>query len=270
MIRKAVIPAAGLGTRFYPLTRAQPKEMLPLVDKPVIHYVVEEAVKSGLDEILIIVGAGKDAIINYFDRHILDEKYTDNYMKHIPDIYFIRQKKQLGLADSIKYAKNFTNREDFAVLLGDTVYRSEADSTVTSGLLNDYYKYKSTVIGLERVKKNLVNHYGIVSMNSVTNIISNAVEKPNPTNAPSNLAITGSYIFTEDIYGFLDTLKLGKNNEMQLTDAINMLCKTYDVYGSIIKGKRYDIGTVDLWLESFLQFLDNNDKYSHILRKYIR
>ena len=270
MIRKAVIPAAGIGSRFYPLTRSQPKEMLPVVDKPVIHYVVEEAVKSGLDEILIIIGAGKDAIINYFDKHILDEKFADDNINNLPDVYFIRQKEQKGLADSIRYAKNFTGDDDFVVLLGDTIYQSCSDDTITLQLIKDYNKNKKTLIGLEKVDKSLVNHYGIVSMNYNTMKINNAIEKPEPENAPSNLAITGIYIFNSNIYDYISQLKPGKNNEMQLTDAINMLCKNDDVYGSIINGKRYDIGTMELWIESFLTFLGKSEKYSYILNKYVK
>ncbi len=270
MIRKAVIPAAGIGSRFYPLTRSQPKEMLPVVDRPVIHYVVEEAFKSGLDEILIIIGAGKDAIINYFDKQTLDEKFADDSINSLPDVYFIRQKEQKGLADSIRYAKNFTGDDDFVVLLGDTIYQSYSDETVTSQLIKDYNKNKKTLIGLKKVDKSLVNHYGIVSMNYNTMKINNAIEKPEPENAPSNLAITGTYIFNSNIYDYISQLKPGKNNEMQLTDAINMLCKNNDVYGSIINGKRYDIGTMELWIESFLTFLDKNKKYSYILNKYIK
>ena len=266
MIRKAIIPAAGSGSRFYPLTRAQPKEMLPLVDKPVIHYVVEEAVNSGMDEILIIVGAGKEAIINYFDKHKLDDKYMNDDIKNLPDIYFIRQKEQLGLADAIRYGKKFTDGEDFVVLLGDTVYKSTGKNTVTSELINDYNKHnKKTIIGLENVNKNLVNHYGIVSINMDTSTIISAVEKPDVHIAPSNLAITGTYIFNDNIYEYINNLKPGKNNELQLTDAINMLCLNDTVYGSIINGHRYDIGTMDLWLKSFLIFLKDNTKYSYIL-----
>ena len=269
MIRKAIIPAAGSGSRFYPLTRAQPKEMLPLVDKPVIHYVVEEAVNSGLDEILIIVGAGKEAIINYFDKHKLDDKYMNDDIKNLPDIYFIRQKEQLGLADAITYGMKFTDGDDFVVLLGDTVYKGAGKKTVTSELINDYNKHsKKTIIGLENVDENLVNHYGIVSINRDTNTIVRAIEKPDIELAPSNLAITGTYIFKDNIYEYISNLKPGKNNEFQLTDAINMICSNDSVYGSIINGQRYDIGTMDLWLKSFLIFLKDNKKYSHILQTF--
>lgn len=269
MIRKAVIPAAGIGARFYPLTRAQPKEMLPLVNRPVIQYVVEEAVNSGLDEILIIVGAGKDAIINYFDRHTLDSVYRDNSIQDLPDVYFIRQKQQKGLADSIMYAKNFTGDEDFVVLLGDTVYKSNSEVTVTSELIRTFNKNRKTLIALEEVEHNLVNHYGIVSVDPRNMRIKEAIEKPDPENSPSNLAITGTYIFNSNIYDYIKKLRPGKNNELQITDAINLMCKEYWVYGSVINGKRYDIGTIELWLNSFLSFLDKS-KYSDILKKYTK
>ena len=268
MIKKAVIPAAGLGSRFYPLTRSQPKEMLPIVDRPVIHYVVEEALKSGLDQILIIIGAGKDAIINYFDKHTLDDKYADDSINTLPDVYFIRQKEQKGLADSLRYAKNFTGDDDFVVLLGDTIYQSYSNDTITSELIKNYNRNKKTLIGLEKVDKDVVSHYGIVSMDANTMKIDMAIEKPEVESAPSNLAITGTYIFNSNIYEYISQLKPGKNNEMQLTDAINMLCKDDDVYGSIINGKRYDIGTMELWLDSFLTFLGKSDKYSYILNKH--
>ena len=270
MIRKVVIPAAGMGSRFYPLTRAQPKEMLPLVDRPVIQYVVEEAVKSGLDEILIIVGAWKDAIINYFDRHSLDSMYPDDSIQDLPDVYFIRQKEQRGLADSIMYAKKFTGDDDFVVLLGDTVYESFSKDTVTSQLINAYNKHGRTLIGLEKVDRNLVNHYGIVSLDPDTMRIVEAVEKPEPEDAPSNLAITGTYIFNSNIYDYMESLNPGKNNELQLTDALNMMCRNGEVFGSIISGKRYDIGTIELWLDGFLNFLDKNSKYSHVLNDFYK
>ena len=180
-IKKYVIPAAGAGFRFYPLTRAQPKKMLPILDKPVIHYVVEEAVNSGLDEILIIVGAGKDAIINYFDRHNLDDKMDEYGLKELPDIYFVRQKEQKGLADAIRYAENFTGNEDFVVLLGDTIYESYDKETVTSKILEIYQRLKSPVIAVEKVPQDKIQDYGIIRGERVDEDVyrvSQVVEKP--------------------------------------------------------------------------------------------
>ena len=148
-IKKVVIPAAGIGSRMYPLTRAQPKEMIPVLDKPVIQYVVEEAMSAGIDEILIIVGKGKEAIINYFDKHELDAKFDK--VLEFPEIYFVRQREQIGLADAIKYAKKFVNDEPFLVLAGDTIYKPDSAKTIAQQLLDVFYKQKSTTISLEEV-----------------------------------------------------------------------------------------------------------------------
>lgn len=156
-IRKCVIPAVGLSKRFYPLTRAQPKEMLPTLDKTVIHYVVEEAIRSGLNEILIIVGAGKDSIINYFDRHSLDESMDYYGFSDLPDIFFVRQKEQRGLADAIRYAEHFTGDEDFVVLLGDTIYRSGKSETVTTQILDVYAGIEKPYIAVEKLSREKVN-----------------------------------------------------------------------------------------------------------------
>lgn len=256
-IRKCVIPAAGLGKRFYPLTRAQPKEMLPILDKPVIHYVVEEALNSGLDEILIIVGAGKDAIINYFDKHRLDGDMNDYDFRNIPDIYFVRQKEPKGLADAILCAEHFTGGDDFVVLLGDTIYRSGEANTVTSHIMNDYYNLKKPVIAVEKVDKEKVSDYGIVNPVEVGKSpfrIKGVVEKPNPEDAPSGLGITGIYVFGEYIYDYVREIKPGKNGELQLSDAIALMVRDLDVYGSVIRGKRFDIGSKDLWIKTFFEF----------------
>ena len=260
MIKKGVIPAAGAGKRFYPLTRAMPKEMLPLLDKPVIHYVVEEAVKSGLDEILIIVGHGKEAIIDYFDYNDLDEE-MDNYgIRNFPSIYFIRQKAQLGLGDALKYSEKFVGDEPFVVLLGDTAYISNTDKTVTRQLIDVYDKLKSPLIAVEKVKKEKMKDYGIISGEKIKrNLwkIDYLVEKPEPDKAPSDLGITGIYILNNKIFDCLNRIKIGKNNEYQLTDALNLYAKENDLYASSFKGKRYDIGTKELWYEAFMEFLKN-------------
>jgi UTP--glucose-1-phosphate uridylyltransferase len=263
-IRKAVIPAAGYGKRFYPLTRAQPKEMLPVLDKPVIHYVVEEAVSSGLDEILIIVGAGKDAIINYFDKNKMDDE-LDNYgFKGMPDIYFVRQKEQKGLGDAIRYAKNFTGDDDFVVLLGDTIYKSETERTVTSQLINLYEKTGSPSIIVERVKAEKIRDYGIVDGEKVSDDVfrvRSIVEKPDPSDSPSDLGVTGIYILGPYIYECLENIPLGRNGEYQLSDAYNLLVKKMDVFALIMKGKRYDIGTKELWIKTFIEFASKHGGY---------
>lgn len=256
-IRKCVIPAAGIGKRFYPLTRAQPKEMLPVLDKPVIHYVVEEAVNSGLDEILIIVGAGKDSIINYFDKHSLDETMDDYGFRDLPDIYFVRQKEQRGLADAISYAQKFTGGENFVVLLGDTIYRSNEDKTVTSKVVQEFTRIGGAVIAVENVPREKVVDYGIVdpaTRNEVLFKIRGVVEKPDVSHAPSNLGITGIYAFQPGIYNYISGLSPGRNNELQLSDAINTMAKEQDVFGYMITGKRYDIGTKEMWYRTFIEF----------------
>lgn len=257
-VKKVVIPAAGLGKRFYPLTRSQPKEMLPIVDKPVIHYVVEEAVKSGLDEILIIVGKGKDAIINYFDKtNTYADLEKDYKIEDFPNIYFIRQKEQLGLADAIRYAKGFVGDDAFAVLLGDTIYRSSSPLTVTQQLIKVYSKHNSPAITVEEVPKDKIKDYGIIDGNKISDklwLINNLVEKPQIQNAPSNIGITGAYILESDIFGYIDKIKTGINNEYQLTDALKRLCKDRDLLGYKFEGKRYDIGTKELWIKTFLEF----------------
>jgi UTP--glucose-1-phosphate uridylyltransferase len=196
--------------------------MLPVLDKPVIHYVVEEAVNSGLDEILIVVGAGKDAIINYFDKHALDESMDKYGFRDLPDIYFVRQKEQKGLADAIRYAQKFTGDEDFVVLLGDTIYRSGDSKTVTSQVLEAYLRAKNPVIAVERVPPEKVKDYGIVDPEiHHDNLfkIRGVEEKPDLTIAPSDLGITGIYAFQSEIYSYILKLNPGKNNELQLSDA---------------------------------------------------
>jgi len=261
MIRKVVIPAAGTGKRFYPLTRAMPKEMLPILDKPVIHYVVEEAVRSGLDDILIIVGHGKDAIINYFDYNIMDEE-LDNYgIRDFPSIYFIRQKQPLGLGDALRYAEKFVGEEPFVVLLGDTIYVSETRKTVLKQLLDVYEEIKKPLIAVEEVSIDKIKDYGIISGKNVKNNlwkINYLIEKPEPNEAPSNLGITGIYILDNKIFYYLKEIKKGKNNEYQLTDALNLYAKENDLYATTFKGRRYDIGTKNLWYKTYVDFLRSN------------
>ncbi|MGP6238944.1 UTP--glucose-1-phosphate uridylyltransferase [Cuniculiplasma sp. SKW4] len=260
-IKKCVIPAAGLGKRLYPLTRGQPKEMLPILSKPVIHYVVEESVRSGIDEILIIVGAGKESIINYFDRHKMDDELDTNGDYNFPEIYFTRQKEQKGLGDAIKYAKHFTGDEDFIVLLGDTIYKSENSETVTSQMLKTYYRIKKTLIALEKIPDSDIMNYGVVGGETVKSglvKINKFVEKPNPSEAPSNMGITGIYILQKEIYDFLEITEPGKNGEIQLTDSLNLMLESEEIYGEVIKGKRYDIGSLTMWIKTFMEFAREN------------
>lgn len=261
-MRKVVIPAAGQGKRFYPLTRAQPKEMLPVVDKPVIHYVVEEAINSGLDEILIIVGAGKDAIINYFDKHALDDNLDDYGIKNFPDIYFVRQREQRGLADALRYAKAFVSDDPFVVLLGDTIYKSP-ERTSTSHLMDVYYKYGMPCILVEKVPYNKISDYGIVDVTPYFDVlkVKNLIEKPSVEEAPSDLGATGSYVLEPDIFNLLDHIKPGKNGEYQLAEAFNILAANDRMLASMLFGKRYDVGTKELWISTFFEFARSDSRF---------
>ncbi|EEZ93116.1 MAG: Nucleotidyl transferase [Candidatus Parvarchaeum acidiphilum ARMAN-4] len=266
-IRKAVIPAAGLGSRMYPLTRAQPKEMLPILDKPVIHHVVDEILSAGIDQILVIVGKGKESIINYFDYNELDLKF--NSMPDFPEIFFVRQREQKGLADAVKYAKKFVNDEPFMVLAGDTIYGSNKEKTIAQQIIDVFNRKSSTVIGLEKVPIEKVKHYGIVNGDEIEkglHLIKNMVEKPEISEAPSNLAITAAYALQPDIFAFIDKIKPGKNNEYQLTDALNLMCKEQDVFGIEIDGKRYDIGSKEFWVETFIEFARKDERFSYIFK----
>ncbi|MHB1507120.1 MAG: UTP--glucose-1-phosphate uridylyltransferase [Cuniculiplasma sp.] len=265
-IRKAVIPAAGMGKRFYPLTRAQPKEMLPILDKPVIHYVVQEAVNSGLDEILIIVGYGKDAIINYFDRHPLDDVMDSYGISNLPSIFFVRQKEQKGLADAVRYAESFVSNDPFVVLLGDTIYESP-EKTSTSYLLDAYYKYHNPCISVEKVPKQKVRDYGIVDVEPYFDImkIKNIVEKPEINQAPSDLGATGAYVLDWKIFEALKEIEPGKNGEYQLADAFNIVCKDDEMLASMLVGKRYDIGTKELWVSTFIEFAKRDNRFKNLI-----
>ncbi|MGC8726231.1 MAG: UTP--glucose-1-phosphate uridylyltransferase [Thermoplasmata archaeon] len=268
-VRKAVIPAAGIGKRFYPLTRAQPKEMLPILDKPVIHYVVEEALRSSLDEILIITGYGKDAIINYFDRHELDGKTNESYgIDDFPEIYFVRQKEQKGLADALKYAEKFVGQDPFVVLLGDTIYVSNKESTVTSQLINLYSKKGSSCITVEKVEKKKIHDYGIISGNEMEKglyKIDYIVEKPDLEEAPSNLGITGIYLLNADMFEYIKQIKPGKNGEYQLADAFNLYLKDHEMLALEMEGKRYDVGTKELWVKTFIEFARNDLRFKDLV-----
>jgi len=269
-IRKAVIPAAGSGKRFYPLTRAQPKEMLPILDKPVIHYVVEEAFKSGLDEILIIVGHGKDAIIEYFDYNLLDDEMDQYGIKNLPDIYFIRQKKPLGLGDAIKYAEKFVEDDPFVVLLGDTIYVPLGKKTVTKQIIEKYRFLGKPMIGVEKVKPEKIKDYGIIGGERIGEDIwevKSLVEKPEPEKAPSDLGIVGIYILDYRIFDYLRKIKLGKNNEYQLTDALSLYANENELFATTFDGKRYDIGTKELWLKAFVEFLKRDKRFSNIINE---
>ena len=267
--RIAVIPAAGLGKRFYPLTRAQPKEMLPIVDKPVIHYIVEEAVNSGLEKILIIVGSGKDAIVNYFDKSNLDDETNESSTIDLPDVYFVRQKELLGLGDSIRYAKNFVGNEPFVILLGDTIYISKTNKTVTSQIIERYEEIKQPILAVEQVTKDKIQDYGIIGgiqINEDMWKVTSLIEKPRVEEALSNLGITGTYILDERIFKFLELIKPGRNEEYQLTDALSMYVKENPLYATLFSGTRYDVGTKELWIRTFMEFAKMDPRFSYLIQ----
>jgi len=255
MIKKAVIPAAGFGTRFLPVTKSQPKEMLPIVDTPTIQYVVEEAVEAGMTDILMIIGKGKRSIEEHFDRSIELEQQLEAKRKfrelekirnitQLADIHFVWQKELNGLGDAIRYAYHHVNNEPFAVLLGDTLIEGEQGS-VTKQLMKVYNRYKKSVVALEEVDKNLVGRYGVIGGKEIKpNVyaVEKFIEKPAVEKAPSNLAIASRYIFTPEIFTYLSRVKPGINNEIQLTDAMQLMLKEHDMYALKFDGVRYDIG----------------------------
>jgi len=234
-VRKAVIPAAGLGTRLLPVTKSMPKEMLPIVDKPVIHYVVEEAVKAGIDDIIIITGKGKRAIEDYFDRSFelefyLKEKGKEEELKQIEeigemvDIYYVRQKKPLGLGDAILYAEKHVNGEPFAVLLGDDIIISE--NPAIKQLIEIFERFNTPVLGVEKVPWENVSRYGIMVGKEIQKGlygVQSLIEKPSKEEASSNIAIVGRYVLTPEVFDALKEVKPGKGGEIQLTDALGLL-----------------------------------------------
>jgi len=254
MIRKAVIPAAGSGTRFLPATKAQPKEMLPIIDTPTIQYVVQEAVDSGIEDILIITGKGKRAIEDHFDRGVSLEQVLEDKgetalrdeMRRIADmanIHFIRQKQLNGLGDAVNHARRHIGDEPFAVLLGDTIVNSAVPAT--RQLIECYREYQSAIIAVEIVPDEKLPRYGIIGgkrINDTVHEVTALIEKPSIEESPSNLAIAGRYILTPDIFDILDELPPGKANEVQLTDGLRALRAKRRVYSCTITGKRYDIG----------------------------
>lgn len=253
-VRKAIIPAAGLGTRFLPATKAMPKEMLPIVDKPTIQYIVEEAVASGIEDIIIVTGKGKRAIEDHFDMaHELEQNLMEKgkldilekvrYATDLADIHYIRQKEPKGLGHAVWCARNFIGDEPFAVLLGDDIVQS--DTPCLKQLINIYEETHSSVIGVQTVPDNETHRYGIVDPSVQEGRryqVNNFVEKPAPGTAPSNLAIMGRYILTPEIFMFLEQQETGAGGEIQLTDAIQKLNQIQRVFAFDFEGKRYDVG----------------------------
>ena len=254
-IRKAIIPAAGLGTRFLPATKAQPKEMLPIVDKPTIQYIIEEEVASGIEEILIVKGRSKKCIEDHFDKSVeleleLEKSGKEQMLKMVReisdmvDIHFIRQKEPRGLGHAISCAKTFVGNEPFAVLLGDDIVYNEGRPCLKQ-LIDCYDEYKTSVLGVQTVEAKDVNKYGIVNGIHIEDRVykvKGLVEKPPVEEAPSNVAILGRYIITPQIFKILEETKPGKGGEIQLTDALLKLIDEEAMYAYDFEGTRYDVG----------------------------
>lgn len=268
-VKKAIIPAAGLGTRFLPATKAQPKEMLPIVDKPTIQYIIEEAVASGIEDIIIISGRGKRAIEDHFDKsYELEEKLEQKQdwetleqvrsISKLANIHYIRQKEPLGLGHAIGCASSFIGNEAFAVLLGDDIVVSE--KPCLKQLIDVHEEHHAAVIGAHSVPWEDVSKYGIIDpeneeeMTGRTSFVHDLVEKPDAKEAPSNLAIMGRYILTPEIFSILQTLEPGKDNEIQLTDALKKLNQTQDVVAYNFEGERYDVGNKFGFIEATIDF----------------
>ncbi len=279
MIKKAVIPAAGSGTRFLPLTKAQPKEMLPIVDSPTIQYVIEEALQAQINDLLIITGRSKRAIEDHFDRSFeleqqLKEKGDLKLLERIQqianltNIHYIRQKEQKGLGDAISYAEQHVYQEPFAVLLGDSVI--SAEESCIGQLIKLYQRFGASILAVEEVPPDKVHRYGIIKGQKIADdlyLLEDLIEKPKPNEAPSNLAIAGRYIFTPNIFEFLKKTPKGKGDEIQLTDAIKLMAKKHAFYAFKFKGKRYDIGNKLEFLKTNIEFaLDRADFRDEILK----
>ncbi len=282
MITKAVIPAAGFGTRFLPATKAQPKEMLPIIDTPTIQYVVQECVDSGIEDILIVSGKGKRSIEDHFDRNYelesrIQEREDETLytqLKHIEsmaNIHFIRQKELNGLGDAIYHARFHCAHEPFAVLLGDTIIDSIIP--VTQQLIDSYEQYGQTVIAVETVPWEKVSRYGIVGGSNLSDKVlqlNELIEKPERNQAPSNLAIAGRYILTPEIFGALEKTPRGKGNEIQLTDAMRILLKEEGIIATILEGKRYDIGNKMDYLKTIVEFALKRKEFADSFEEFLR
>jgi len=280
-VKKAIIPAAGLGTRFLPATKAQPKEMLPIVDKPTIQYIIEEAVASGIEEILIITGRNKKCIEDHFDKSIeleleLEKSGKSELLEMVRnisdmvDIHYIRQKEPRGLGHAIHCAKTFVGNEPFAVLLGDDVVDSEVPCL--KQLIDCYSEYNTTILGVQTVDKGNVSKYGIVDgihIEDKVYKVKDLVEKPSVEEAPSNVAILGRYIITPEIFNILENTKPGKGGEIQLTDALKTLISKEAMYAYNFEGKRYDVGDKLGFLQATIEFALKKEELREDFIKYL-
>jgi len=281
-VRKAVITAAGWGTRFLPITKAQPKEMLPLVDKPLIQYCVKEAVSSGIEQIILITALGKRAIEDYFDRsfeleYVLEQKGETELLQEIRelsslvDICYVRQKEQLALGHAILTAKGIIGEEPFAVLLPDDIIDSEVPAL--KQVIEVYEQYKTNVIAVEPVSSEETIKYGIIEPKRISGHVYQVLslaEKPEPAEAPSNLGVVGRYVLMPQIFDALEVTPPGKNQEIQLTDALQLLLKQQPIYACEFDGVRYDAGTPLGWLKATVAFALKHPDIGQELREYLR
>jgi UTP--glucose-1-phosphate uridylyltransferase len=286
-VRKAVFPAAGWGTRFLPATKAQPKEMLPLVDKPVIQYAVEEAVAAGIEQVIIVTSSQKRAIEDHFDlnyelEHLLEEKGEIEKLRqvrHISDlaqIAYVRQKEQLGLGHAVLMAKDVIGHEPFAVILPDDVLI--ADRPVIGQLIHVYQQHHGSVVAVTEVPADETSRYGVIAGEPVedgddrdrTYRLTGLVEKPEPGTAPSNLAVIGRYVLTPKIFDKLEQTQRGAGGEIQLTDGIQALMDEQTVYGYAFEGQRYDAGTTMGWLRASVELALGRPEFAGDLREYLR
>jgi UTP--glucose-1-phosphate uridylyltransferase len=287
-VRKAIIPAAGMGTRFLPATKAMPKEMLPIVDKPTIQYIVEEAIASGIEDIIIVTGKGKRAIEDHFDYSPELERNLEKKGKlellekvrhstNLADIHYIRQKEPKGLGHAVWCARNFIGDEPFALLLGDDIVQSE--KPCLKQLLDQFEKTRSSIIGVKPVPLEETYRYGIIAPSIQEGrryLVDGLIEKPHPDTAPSNLAIMGRYILTPEIFMFLEHMETGAGGEIQLTDAIQKLNQIQRVFAYDFEGKRYDVGEKLGFVKTTIEFALKDEELKtevlsfidHILHSY--
>ena len=281
-VRKAIIPAAGLGTRFLPATKAQAKEMLPIVDKPTLQYIIEEAIESGIEEILIVTGRSKKSIEDHFDRSVeleleLEQKGKTEMLEMVQDIsnmvniHYIRQKEPKGLGHAVHCAKSFIGNEPFAVLLGDDIV--DAETPCLKQMIDAYDEYKTSILGVQEVAKENVDKYGILDVKYIEDRVykvKDMVEKPSVDDAPSNIAILGRYIITPAIFNILENQEPGKGGEIQLTDALKTLGKQEAIYAYNFEGRRYDVGDKLGFLEATIDFALKRDNLRDDLLNYMR
>lgn len=282
-VKKAVIPAAGLGTRFLPATKAQPKEMLPIVDKPTIQYIVEEAIQSGIEDIILVTGRGKTAIEDHFDRSYELEAALDakgktelldqvKYISNLASIHYVRQKEIRGLGHAVWCARKFIGGEPFAVLLGDDVVVSE--KPCLRQLIGVFEEYLAPVIGIQEVRRQDVSKYGIVKTGAIMKegvfVVEDMVEKPDPQAAPSNLAIMGRYILTPEIFKILDRVPPGAKGEIELTDALQRLSQQQKIMAFVFNGTRYDVGDKFGYIRAVVEFALRRDDLREKMIEYLQ